>query len=77
MTTTAINDLPGIAARVRKLRTERGWRQHQLADAAGAGVSVRTIQVIESGAYRARDSTYGRIAQAFGVTLDHLLAGEV
>jgi transcriptional regulator with XRE-family HTH domain len=70
---TATADPERIAARVRRLRAERGWRQHELA--AKANIASRTIQKIEAGR-RAHDSTYGRVAAALGVPLAELLGEE-
>lgn len=71
---TATADLQSIAVRVRMRRAELGLRQRQLAEAAD--VSHRTVQVIESGEYRAHASTYGRIAGALELSLDQLLHGK-
>jgi len=67
-------DLRQIAATVRTLRAERGWRQHELADAAQVG--LRTVQTVEAGERRTHDSTYGRIARALDVSLARLLGEE-
>jgi transcriptional regulator with XRE-family HTH domain len=70
---TATADPNEVAVRVRRLRAERGWRQHELA--AKANIANRTIQKIEAGG-RAHDSTYGRVAAALGIPLAQLLGEE-
>lgn len=71
---TATTDPRRIAATIRRLRGERGWRQSDLA--AAADLSVRTIETLESRGHRARIVTYAQIAKAFGVGLAELLGEE-
>lgn len=61
------------AARVRRLRTERGWSQDQLAVASG--LSLRTIQRVEAEGAASRETRVS-LAATFGVQLSEL-AGEV
>jgi transcriptional regulator with XRE-family HTH domain len=68
---TTTRDPKQVAATIRRLRGERGWRQRDLAEAAG--LSIRTIEALEALGHRARIVTYGRIAQAFDVPLAELL----
>lgn len=55
--------------RVKRLRLDRGWSQAELAERTG--LSIRTIQRIESGADPGLDSL-GRLAVAFGVEVGAL-----
>lgn len=73
-TRTQPQDLERLAARVRRLRVERGWSQRELADRMGAG--LRTVEYIEAAAHRAFDATYGRLALALGVPLSEILDEE-
>ena len=57
---------------VQALRVDRGWSQEHLAGAAG--VSVRTIQRIESGAPASLESLQA-LAAAFDTEVTHLLDG--
>lgn len=68
---TRTRDPQQVAATIRRLRGERGWRQRDLAEAAG--LSIRTIETLEARGHRGRIVTYGRIATALGVTLAELL----
>lgn len=64
-------DLKAIGSAVRMRRAELGLRQIELSERAN--VSERTVQIIEAGGYRARLSTYGRLAIALEVPLADLL----
>lgn len=71
---SATVDLDAVAATVYRLRVEKGWRQQQLAKSAG--ISDRTVRIVELGERRAHDSTYGRLAKALDVSLAELLGEE-
>lgn len=57
--------------RISELRKGRGWTQERLAEASG--VTVRTIQRLESGSDASLD-TLARIADALGVQVTELFA---
>jgi len=61
----------GLGGRVRALRRQRGWTQHQLAEAPG--VSRATIARIEAGDSNPDLDTLGMIARALGVRTYALL----
>ncbi len=58
-----------LSSLVRRLRTERGWSQEHLAEASG--ISLRTVQRIETGLTAAPD-TLQALAAAFQVDLSVL-----
>ena len=58
---------------LRELRLARGWSQEQLAERSG--LSVRTVQRIENGQAPGLASR-AALADAFGLTLDELVADE-
>jgi transcriptional regulator with XRE-family HTH domain len=60
---------PGISSRVKRLRTERAWSQEQLAEICG--VSVRTIQRLETGEKMSFE-TLKAIATAFDLDVRDL-----
>lgn len=60
------------AARIRELRTERRLTQEEVAQRAG--VSVYTVQNLESGQVTPRHKTRRLIAAALGVSEDQLEA---
>jgi transcriptional regulator with XRE-family HTH domain len=63
------NEMKVSAALVRRLRTERGWSQDQLAVASG--LSLRTIQRIESEGVASMSSRVS-LAATFGIALAQL-----
>ncbi len=63
-------DMKISAAEIRRLRTERGWSQEQLAAASGLG--LRTIQRVEAEGKAARE-TRVCLAATFNVPLTDLL----
>ena len=73
---TAHNDRvidPLVGARVRQLRDQKLWRQHDLA--ATAGVAVNTVLGLEHGK-QTRLENFQKIAHALGTTTHALLTGE-
>lgn len=62
-------NLDALAGRVRDLRTERSWSQEHLAGAAG--LSLRTIQRVESG-YTCAGDTLLALAAAFEIPASEL-----
>jgi transcriptional regulator with XRE-family HTH domain len=67
---------PGtFAARLRHLRTERGWSQAELAQRIGGGIEAKHISVYEQGYRVPAFRMLQRIAAAFGVTVGYLLRG--
>lgn len=62
-----------LGARVRMLRTERGWSQEELAERAG--IDRRTIQRIEGGEYDPSPATGRALAAAFEVDVSKLSVG--
>lgn len=67
-TATHSPEAGAIAGRVRHLRATQGWTQRQLSEKSN--VSLRTVEMVESGRHLATDVTYGRLALALGVALD-------
>lgn len=64
-----------LSEKIRKLRTEKGVTQTQLAEAIG--VSMRMVQEYETnGRYPRNRETYKRMADYFGVDLNYLLTEE-
>ena len=61
-----------LGQNIRRLRRQKGMTQEQLAEKADVG--QKQISKIESGRVHAKLSTYLRIANAFGVSIDHFLA---
>ena len=61
-----------LGQNIRRLRRRKGITQEQLAEKADVG--QKQISKIESGRVHAKLSTYLRIANAFGVSIDHFLA---
>lgn len=74
---TAPVPFPGraFAASVTRLRCERGWAKRHLAGLAG--IDVATVYRLESGQGGTSFTTMWRIAEAFGVTVDAMVRGEV
>ena len=65
-------DMRAVGERVLLLRRREGLSQHALA--AKAGVDVMTISRLESGKKKRLEiEPLARLAQALGVTTDHLL----
>jgi len=62
-----------LAPRLRELRGQRGWSQHQLSIVAG--LSDRTIQRIEEGKCQPRSQTLQALAAAFDMDVSRLLNG--
>jgi transcriptional regulator with XRE-family HTH domain len=67
------NHQPGIYLRVKQFRTERAWSQEQFANICG--VSVRTIQRLETGE-KASFETLKAIATAFDLDVRDLTEGQ-
>lgn len=61
-----------IGKSIKRLRKKHGMTQEQLAEQAET--EQKQISKIESGQTRARLTTYLRIANVFGVSIDHFLA---
>lgn len=61
-----------LGKNIRRFRKRDGMTQDQLAEKAG--INQKQISKIESGRIQARLSTYLRIANALGVSIDHFLA---
>lgn len=66
-------DKAAFAARLRKLRRSRGWRQRELAAQSGLGAS--TIAQYETGEAEPTLKSLRRLAKALGTTVAYL-AGE-
>lgn len=71
----------GVGARIRALRTERGWSARELAErcaAAGMDVISRSaVSKLETGQRKHLKAEEARVlAEIFGVTTDYLLTGE-
>jgi len=60
-----------LGARLRGLRTEHNLTQLEIAERAG--ISVGTVQTIESGARETRDENVDAVARALGTSLTALL----
>ena len=60
-----------LGKNIRRFRKRDGMTQEQLAEKAG--INQKQISKIESGRIQARLSTYLRIANALGVSIDHFL----
>ena len=61
-----------LSEKIRKLRTEKGVTQTQLAEAIG--VSMRMVQEYETnGRYPRNRDTYRKMAEFFGVDVNYLL----
>ena len=65
---------PNVRNRVQELRTERGWTQQQLADAAG--VSRQSINSIERNRYVPSLPLALRFARLFGCHTDEIFTLE-
>lgn len=63
-----------IGEKIRQLRMARGWSQGQLE--YRAGMKGGYISLVESGKRNPKPETLGKIAGAFGITLEELLTGE-
>ena len=61
-----------LGENIRRFRKKEGMTQEQLAEKAG--IDQKQISKIESGRVQAKLSTYLRIANALGVSIDHFLA---
>lgn len=61
-----------IGTNVRRLRVARGWSQAELA--AAIGCTQTAISAVERGVVTGRVPKLIALAQAFGVTVDDLLA---
>ena len=66
------NLYPLLGKSIRRLRRRREITQEELAEAVN--IDQKQISYIESGKARARLPTYLRIANVFGVSIDHFLA---
>ena len=64
----------GLKDNLRRLRTAKGWTQAEAAEKAS--VPFRSYQNWEVGIREPRLDVLPRLARAFGVTLDELLAGQ-
>jgi transcriptional regulator with XRE-family HTH domain len=75
MTTRTQAPVGTFAARLRHLRTERGWSQAELAQRIGDGIEAKHISVYEQGYRVPAFRMLQRIAAAFEVTVGYLLRG--
>jgi transcriptional regulator with XRE-family HTH domain len=67
-----MNDLRNIVARnLRRLRTEKGWTQEELAFRAKVDPSY--ISQLETGGHSASVTTLGKLAKALGVNASEFL----
>lgn len=67
--------MKGISRRIREMRTQRGWSQASLADMVG--ITRASVLNIETGFTKAiKSKTLHSMAQAFGVTMDEIYAGQ-
>lgn len=64
-----------LARRLRVLRAARGWSQEVLAELAGLHRTY--ISGIERGGYSVSIDTLEKIAQAFGMSIEQLLAAKL
>lgn len=64
----------GLKENLKRLRTAKGWTQAEVAEKAN--VPFRSYQNWEVGIREPRLDALPRLARAFGVTLDELLAGQ-
>jgi transcriptional regulator with XRE-family HTH domain len=61
-----------LGRHIRRIREQRGWTLEELAERMG--VSANTVRRIERGqSQRPHVHTLSRLANAFGVALEHLL----
>ena len=60
-----------VAARIRQARTQRGWRQKDLAEATG--IARPNIARLESGRRMPKVSTLHKISGALGIPVETLL----
>ena len=61
-----------LGQNIRHLRKKEGMTQERLAEKAG--IDQKQMSMIESGRVQAKLSTYLRVANALGVSIDHFLA---
>jgi ribosome-binding protein aMBF1 (putative translation factor) len=66
--------LTQLARQIHNLRRERGWSQPELA--AKVGASTTMIGRYERGEMTPAVDTVAKLADAFGVTMDHLYHGD-
>jgi transcriptional regulator with XRE-family HTH domain len=66
----AVDALPTLARQIHALRRARGWSQPELAEKVGA--SPVMIGRYERGEMTPAVDVVAKLAQAFGVTMDHL-----
>jgi len=64
----------GLKENLKRLRTAKGWTQAEAAEKAD--VPFRSYQNWEVGIREPRIDALPRLARAFGVSLDELLAGQ-
>ena len=62
-----------LGRRIRKLRTQRGWYQEDLA--AHSGVGRIAISKLETGKQEAKLRTLEALAGSFGLTISQFLRG--
>jgi transcriptional regulator with XRE-family HTH domain len=67
-------DLAAVGKRVKALREQKGWKQSDLATAAG--VAANTISGLERASRQTRWPQFERIAKALGTTTNALLHGQ-
>lgn len=72
---THVVKAPGIGQRVEMLRQARGLSMRALARSAKLGTSAKNVGRIEIGEVRPRGATVGRLANALGVSAEHLAFG--
>lgn len=63
-----------VGERVKRARRRRAWTQERLA--REAGLVVRTLHRVETGAVEPRPSTVHKLAAALGVRVEWLTVGE-
>lgn len=67
------NSLKELGLRVKTLREERGWTQHECA--AFIGMHQSTVAHIESGDRNITMATLDQLVRGFGITFEELFEG--
>jgi transcriptional regulator with XRE-family HTH domain len=65
-----------IGKKLRALRTERDLKQAQVVEGGKIGISLGTLQAIESNWYDVRDSNIEKYARVFGTSVTQLLKAD-